>query len=63
MNHSTLQNAWEDNNDSEHGPSVPNSMLTCKGKLINVQNLTCSKLFIKHIRKWTQSLMNDNHVN
>jgi hypothetical protein len=32
-------NAWEDNNDSEHGPSVPNSMLANKGTLVNVQNL------------------------
>jgi len=32
-------NAQEDNNDSEHGPSVPNSILANKGMLVNVQNL------------------------
>ncbi len=42
VNHSTLQNAQKTNNDSEHGPNVPNSMFTYKGKLVNVQNLTCS---------------------
>jgi hypothetical protein len=29
----------EDNNHSEHGPSVPNSLLANKGTLVNVQNL------------------------
>jgi hypothetical protein len=42
VNHFTLQNVQEDNNDSEHGLSVPNSMLTYKSKLVNVQHLTCS---------------------
>jgi hypothetical protein len=42
VNHFTLQNVQEDNNDSEHGLSVPNSMLTYKSKLVNVQILTCS---------------------
>jgi hypothetical protein len=42
VNRSTLQNAQKDNNDNEHGPSVPNSILTYKGKLVNVQNLACS---------------------
>jgi hypothetical protein len=42
VNHSTLQNAQEDNNDSKHGPSVPNNMFLYKSKLVNFQNLTCS---------------------
>jgi hypothetical protein len=31
-------NAWEDKSDSEHGPTVPNSLLPNKGMLVNVQN-------------------------
>jgi hypothetical protein len=42
VNHSTLQSAQKNNNDNEHGPNVPNSMFTYKGKLVHVQNLMCS---------------------
>jgi hypothetical protein len=37
-----LAKCSKNNNDSEHGPNVPNSMFTYKGKLVSVQNLTCS---------------------